>query len=293
MTASQFSRLLLLACIWGASFLCIRLAVQQLSAFQLMASRVLLAASFLMIIGWWWRRPALPWQRYRHFLLLGFINSALPFVLYAVSAKWLTASLLSVLNATAPMWGAVIGAVAFGQRIYWRTVVGLLAGVIGVALLVGLDPTLTPDALLGVLCATGAAACYGLGTHLTKRAAPLDPFINAHGSMWGALVCLLPVALWQPIPLQISAVTVVAVLLLSILCTGVAYLLYFGLIRDVGATSTLTVTYLIPLFGIGWGVLLLDEHVGWHTAAGAAIVLFGTAWVTGFQLKLPNFTAKN
>ena len=284
MKANDFARLLGLAAIWGASFLFIRLAVPAFGPGPLMAGRVALAAAFLALISWFWHRPLLVRGKIGHFLILGLINSALPFFLFAYAAHWLTASVLSVLNATAPIWGAVLGVVFFRQPLSFRLVTGLIMGVTGVAILVGFDAVvLQPNAGIAIAAGAGAACCYGLATHYTRRAAAVEPFANAHGSMWGALCWLLPVALLQP-PVAIPTLWQGgALLLLGVLCTGVAYLLYFALVRDIGATPTLTVTFLIPVFGVSWGALFLDEAVGWHTLLGAVVVLAGTALVTGFS----------
>jgi drug/metabolite transporter (DMT)-like permease len=160
----------------------------------------------------------------------------------------------------------------------------LLLGVTGVAILVGFDPVLLqPGALLAVASAASAACCYGIATHYTRRAKAVEPFANAHGSMWGATLLLLPLATLSPPVAEISSSAALAVLALGVVCTGVAYLLYFKLVQEVGATPALTVTFLIPVFGVLWGALFLGEQVGWHTAAGAVTVLTGTALVTGFR----------
>jgi drug/metabolite transporter (DMT)-like permease len=101
--------------------------------------------------------------------------------------------------------------------------------------------------------------------------------------MWGALCCLLPATVLFPVQQSITPGVAAAVLALGVVCTGVAYLLYFKLVQEVGATSTLTVTFLIPVFGVLWGWLFLNEQVGWHTLAGSLTVLTGTALVTGFN----------
>lgn len=285
MKLADIGRLLVLAAIWGASFLCIRVAVPAFGPGALMTGRVGLAALFLAIIGLLWRKRLIWRGKIRHFLLLGLINSALPFFLFAYAAHWLTASVLSVLNATAPIWGAVLGVLFFRQPLSARLAFGLVLGVTGVGILVGFDAVvLQPDAGLAIAAGAGAACCYGLATHYTRRAEVVEPFANAHGSMWGALLWLLPVALLQPPVAEPTVWQAAALLMLGVLCTGVAYLLYFALVRDIGATPTLTVTFLIPVFGVSWGALFLGETVGWHTLVGALTVLTGTALVTGVSL---------
>lgn len=286
MSAGSIVRLLSLAAIWGASFLFMRLGVPELGPAWLMFGRVFTAALFLALAALAFKRQ-LPLRQYAgHFMLLSFFNTALPFLLFAYAAQTLTASLLAVLNATAPLWGALIGWVFFRQPMSGKLALGLLLGVSGVAILVGFDAMLADSAaLVAIAAAAAAACCYGIATWYTRLAKPVPAFINAHGSMWAASLWLLPL-LWI-IPLPVSApstASLLAVLTLGIICTGVAYLLYFRLVQDLGATPTLTVTFLIPVFGVLWGHLFLQETVGWHTLFGAAIVIAGTMLVTGFSV---------
>ncbi|MGP9801127.1 DMT family transporter [Rheinheimera sp. NSM] len=286
MTAGSIIRLLSLAAIWGASFLFMRLAVPQLGPAWLMFGRVLLASLFLALVALAFKRR-LPIRQYAgHFMLLSFFNTALPFLLFAWAAQTLTASLLAVLNATAPLWGALIGWLFFRQPMSLKVALGLLLGISGVAVLVGFDAVLADSAALPAIAAAAAAACcYGIATWYTRLAKPVPAFINAHGNMWGATLWLLPLLWFIPLPVaQPATQSLLAVVALGVVCTGVAYMLYFRLVQDLGATPTLTVTFLIPVFGVLWGHLFLNETIGWHTLAGATIVIAGTMLVTGFSL---------
>lgn len=285
MTPASLARMLALAAIWGASFLFMRVAVPVLGAELLVLLRTLLAALFLAAVALAWRRP-LRWRAHaRHYLTLGLLNSALPFVLWAYAAGALPATLLSVLNATAPIWGAVVGA-AWARRWPAAPVLGGLAlGLAGVAVLVGVESlALPPGAGWAVAAALAASFCYGLSTTYARTAPGVEPLANAQGSMWAAALWMLP--LWlataQPVPVP-SPPVAGAALALGVVCSGVAYLLYFRLLADIGPVRTLTVTFLIPVFGTLWGVLFLGESVGWHTLAGAALVLGGTALASGWR----------
>ena len=126
-----------------------------------------------------------------------------------------------------------------------------------------------------------ATVCYGIATTYARIATHVDSFSNAHGSMWAATLVIVPA-----LPLASATTTpgtgiMLAVVALGVVCTGIAFLLYFRLVKDIGGTSTLTVTFLIPVFGVLWGVLLLDEKIGWNTLAGGALVLCGTALANG------------
>ena len=287
MNSANFLRLVLLAAIWGSSFLFMRISAPVLGPALLIEYRVAFAAAFLAIVSVLLNKRLDVRANWRHYLMLGMFNSALPFLLFAFAARTLSASLLSVLNATAPMWGALIGALWSRQRIGARAALGLLLGSAGVALLVGFDATTKrPDALLAVMAALGGAFSYSVASAYARSARSVEPFANAHGSMWAATLLVLPMLPFFPAPAVATIGIMGATLALGVMCSGIAYILYFRLIQDVGPTSALTVTFLSPLFGILWGVLFLGETVGWYTAAGAAIVISGTALVTGFIPRL-------
>jgi drug/metabolite transporter (DMT)-like permease len=162
-----------------------------------------------------------------------------------------------------------------------------VCGTVGVALLVGFDKmTAHPGAGVAVAAALFAAFSYSIASLYAKGAKSVEPFANAHGSMWAAALLVVPVLPLFPQPGQPTIGIMGAVLALGIVCSGIAYLLYFRLIAEVGTTSALTVTFLNPVFGILWGALFLHEVVGWYTVVGAAIVLVGTALVTGFVPRL-------
>lgn len=289
MSTKHLFQLILLAAIWGASFLFMRVAVPALGPVWLIEWRVLLGALSLALAGHWIRHSPQLLTHWRHYLLLGLFNNALPFVLFAWAAQTLTVSLLSVVNATAPIWGAVIACVWGRQPLTPRVGGGLALGVAGVALLMGLDPAMLQSGSGWVLAIVLLApCCYAIASHYAKSAGNgLTPYANAHGSLWAAALLLwpvLPFAGHAPLPETATPVAVLgAVLGLGLLCTGLAYLMYFRLVAALGAAPALTVAFLVPVFGILWGHLFLGETVGWQTVAGALMVLTGTALVTGFD----------
>jgi drug/metabolite transporter (DMT)-like permease len=288
MTTANLIRLIVLAAIWGGSFLFLRIAVPVLGPAVLIEYRVVFAAVFLALVGLLLKKRLDLRAHWKHYLMLGLFNSALPFLLIAFAARTLTTSVLAILNATAPMWGALLGAAWSRQPIGVRTALGLVVGTAGVALLVGFDHAAArPGAGLALGAALLASVCYGIASLYTRSANSVEPFANAHGSMWAAVVLVLPALPFFPAPAQATIGILGAALALGVLCSGIAYILYFGLIEQVGATSALTVTFLSPLFGILWGALFLGDVVGWYTIAGSAIVLVGTALVTGFVPRMP------
>ncbi len=283
MGARDLGALLLLGALWGASFLFIEVAVPALGPLLLVDLRVLLAAAALalcaVIVG---RLPALR-ARWREFLVLGGLNAAAPFTLIATSQVNLTASLAAILNSTTPLFAAVVAAAWIGEALTVKKAVGLLLGVVGVAVLVGLDPVpLSRIVLLSVGASLLAAFFYALGGVYAKRAfLGVSPLGMGIGQQAGAAAILLPPSI-ATFPGEPPAITVVlSVLGLALLSTAVAYLLYFRLITSVGPTKTLTVTFLVPVFGMLFGVLLLEEPFGPGTLVGLAIILSGVALVTG------------
>jgi len=283
MNTANLLRLVSLAAIWGGSFLFMRIAAPVLGPAVLIEFRVLLAALFLAAVGLFLKKRLDLRSHWKHYFILGFFNSALPFLLFAFAARTLSASVLSVLNATAPMWSALLGAAWMRQAVPGRTVLGLVLGTVGVALLVGFDHVASrPGAGVAVGAALLAALSYGVASLYARSAAKVEAFANAHGTMWTSALMVLPALAFFPMSGPATPGIAAAVLALGVLCSGIAYILYFRLIEEVGTTSALTVTFLNPVFGILWGALFLGETIGWYTVAGSAIVLVGTALVTGF-----------
>lgn len=289
MNTSHFIQLIILGALWGASFLFIRISVADFGPVWLVTVRVLCGALFLLGAGLLLKRAVEMKGNLRHYFWLGLLNTALPFVLFSFAAKSLTASLLSIINSTAPLWGVVFGIVLTRQAPSARVLAGLAAGSSGVLILVLHDASaLTAGSPLPVLAAVLAPFCYGIASHYARlKTSHISPMAVAHGSMWGAFVCTLPALLFARLPAgEFSAISpgvLASAAALGVLCTGLAYLIYFRLVRDIGAASALTVTFLIPLFGILWGAFFLGEPVSANTLLGAAFVLLGTGLVTGFN----------
>jgi len=284
MDTASVGRLLLLAAIWGGSFLFMRVAVPVLGPTQLIAYRVSLAALFLAGVALLRQRRLAVRAHWRHYLILGAFNSAVPFLLFAFAAQTLSASLLSILNATAPIFAALIASLRSRTLPARKIAMGLALGVTGVAVLASFDAVmLQPGASLALVAGLAASLSYGVASTYAKSVRNVDPFANAHGSMWAATLLIVPAMPFFPAHATPGVGVIAAVLGLGVICSGVAYLLYFRLIADLGAASALTVTFLIPVFGVLWGSVFLGEHVGWYTVAGSLIVVVGTALVTGFS----------
>lgn len=285
MTPAGLVRLLLLAALWGGSFLFMRMTASVLGPAWLIFARVALAALFLWIVAIWLKKLLEPQKHWRHYLVLGLFNSALPFFLLAYAAQTISASLLSILNATSPIWAALIARLWFKQRLSLLRALGMGFGLVGVVVLTGIQSlSLSATEMLSIAAALSAALSYGVASNYTKIAPDVEAFSNAHGSMWAASLIMIPFALSIPAPIDVPLFPAgAAVLALGVLCSGVAYLIYFRLVADVGAASALTVTFLVPVFATLWGAWLLHEPITWATVSGGALVLVGTALATGFS----------
>ncbi|WP_299138226.1 DMT family transporter [uncultured Vibrio sp.] len=274
----------MLAAIWGGSFLFMRIAANPLGPAVLIEARVLCAAITLLLVSFYLKRKLSFNAHAKHFFILGLFNTALPFLFFAYAAQTLNASTLAILNSTAPIWAAIIGAIWTKTALESKVLLGLGIGVTGVCVLVGWDAmNIGQEAIIPIFAAVMAAFSYGIASNYTKTAPKVEAFNNAHGSMWAAVLIVLPFVFFIPMREAPDLTITTSVILLGSVCTGLAYLLYFNLINELGAPSALSVTFLIPVFGILWGNLFLDEAIGINTVVGSILVITGTMLVTGLS----------
>ncbi|MEG3219360.1 DMT family transporter [Vibrio gigantis] len=280
----SFIKLIILAAIWGGSFLFMRIAANPLGPAVLIEARVLCAAVTLLLVSFYLKKKLSFNTHSKHFFILGLFNTALPFLCFAYAAQTLNASTLAILNSTAPIWAAIIGAIWTKTALESKVLLGLGIGVTGVSVLVGWDAfNIGQEAILPIFAAVMAAFSYGIASNYTKTAPKVEAFNNAHGSMWAAVLIVLPFVFFMPMREAPDLTITTSVILLGAVCTGLAYLLYFNLINELGAPSALSVTFLIPVFGILWGNLFLDEAIGINTIVGSILVITGTMLVTGLS----------
>lgn len=275
MKAGDVVQFIVLAVLWGGSYLFIRVAVPEfgpafLGLVRLALGAVLLGAYALVTD----RRLALR----RHagpLILLGALNAAVPYTLIALAELHVTASLAALLTGTAPLFAAAFSALWLGERLTPPRIAGLLGGLLGVAVMVGWSPleatTATVLSVLAMLAASASYAAAGIYARLRLRDVPVHTL--ALGQQLGALLWLaVPGLAWMPRHVP-STEALLSVLALGMLSTAVAYVLFFRLLASLGPTKTATVTYLIPVTGLMWGVALLDEPVTRGMLAGLGIVL--------------------
>ncbi len=274
-------RLLALSAIWGASFLFMRIIAPVLGALPTAFFRVTLATLGLIVILLALRVKFEFKGKLRTAMVLGMINSGVPFAMYSLAAKVLPAGYSAILNATTPLMGVVIGALFFADKLTANKVAGVVLGLAGVIVLTQAGPVaMSPAMMLGAGACLIATACYGLAGFLTRRwiteRGGLDSKLVALGSQLGATVLLLP---FYAVDAGNRATTNwgnsgvwLAMAGLGIVCTAFAYILYFRLIADVGPVKSLTVTFLIPPFGVLWGALFLGEQLSIAHAVGGALI---------------------
>jgi drug/metabolite transporter (DMT)-like permease len=259
MNTRQFGALLLLAALWGASFLFMRIAAPVLGPFLLMELRVLIAGFVLLGYAWLLNKTPDLKRNWRAYLMIGTLNAAIPFSLFAAATVHITASMAAILNATTPLFAALVSRVWLQEQIGAKKMVGLILGLLGVIVLVGwspLPPTL--NVLIAVIFCLIAAMFYAIAGVYAKRSFHNTSALTlAIGQQLAAAVLLFPVSVLPTPRVAWPSEVVIAVIGLALLSTAVAYLLYFYLIASVGPTKTLSVTILIPLFGVLWGVLFV------------------------------------
>lgn len=274
--------LLSVAALWGASFLFIRVAVDDLGPVALIEARVLLAGLALVAVVIGLRRsPA--WRRdWKGYLVLGALSAAVPFTLIAVAELRITASLAAILNATTPLFAVLLGAVRLRERPSGSQLAGVLLGVFGVTVLVGLSPlTVDGGVLVAILASLAAAFLYAAGGVYAKhRFSTTAPITVATGQQLGAAALLIVPTVLLP-PTRMPTVGVGgAVVALALGCTALGFVLFYHLVARLGPTGALSVTFLVPVFGVLWGALFLGEAVGGGTAIGLLIILGSVALVT-------------
>jgi drug/metabolite transporter (DMT)-like permease len=277
----------LLAAIWGASFMFMRIAAVELGALATAGLRVTIASAFLLPLLLARGHGPLLLKNWRQALFVGIFNSAIPFACFSYALLFISTGLSSILNATVPLFGAVIAWLWLKDRPNGSRILGLLIGFAGVALLAWDKASFKPDASgdatgWAVLACLIATLCYGLSASFTKRyMSGLPSLVSAAGSQIGAAIGLVPLAWWFWPEKAVSLQAWLAVIALGILCSGVAYILYFRLIERAGPARALSVTFAIPVFAVLYGVLLLGEAVTpWMVLCGLVIVA-GTSLSTG------------
>ena len=287
---------LALGALWGASFLFMHFATAEFGPLATAAGRVAIAAAFLLpIVLIKGLLPDLK-KHWKKIFFMGIFNSAIPFACFAFSLLSITTGLSAILNATVPMFGALVAWVWLKDKPALSRIAGIVIGFAGIALLAWDKATFKPDASgaapgWAVLACLLACLCYGIAASFAKKyMAGISPMVTAAGSQIGATLSLLVPAVWLW-PARTPGTTAwLALLVLGVACTGVAYILYFRLIENAGPQRTLTVTFLIPVFAVFYGAVFLREVITPWMLLCAVVIVCGTALATGlvrFKASLP------
>ena len=287
----HYGALLVLGAVWGASYLFIGVAVPEFGPLRLMFLRVLIAGLLLLVVAQLTlrqtglRETLRLRENWRKYLIVGLLNSALPFTLIAFSELRLSVSLAAILNSTTTLFTALVAAAWGSERLTGRKIMGVLLGVIGVGVLVGGAPlTLDRGILMAVLASLLAALAYGMGAVYAAK------HISSLPAAYASTAQLLAAAVWLVVPaamapaIRPSPLAVGALAALILVSTTFAYLLYFFLLRNVGPTRTASVTFLVPVFGSTWAILFLHEPFSLSMLLGLAIILLSVGLVMGARL---------
>jgi len=288
MTGRDRIELVLLAAVWGASFLFMRVAVPEFGVLALVEIRVGVAALFLLAVLAWrgrlreLRSAAMP------LTILGAVNSALPFALFAFATLYITAGTAAVLNASVPLFGALVAYVWLRDRLTPARIAGLVVGFGGVMILVWDKISFNgAGSTWAMFAGLAASLAYAIAANFTKkRLGRVDPVVIAAGSSLAATVLLLPLSVPNWPAAMPSLVSWLCVIALGIGGTGIAYILYFRLIARIGPAKAVAVTYLVPVFGMLWGLIILHEPISASMLVACAVILLGTALATGTLVKL-------
>ncbi len=283
MTWRDRVELILLGAIWGASFLFMRVAAPEFGPFALVELRVGIAALFLLAILLWRRgiRKLLPLVL--PLTIVGIASSALPFVLFAYATLSISAGTAAVLNATAPLFAALVGYVWLHDKLRPLQCAGLAVGFAGVVLLVWDRMSVNVEGAVAAAAACLVATLsYGVAVNFTKKKlAGVPALVNATGSQIAASLLLLPLAaVYWPVKVP-GAASWYSAVALGVVCTGIAFVLYFRLIARIGPSKAITVTYLVPVFGMLWGLIFLHEPISAGMVAACLVVFVGIALATG------------
>lgn len=290
MKARDLGALFALAAVWGGSFLFIRIAAPAVGPVILAETRVILAGATLLLYVAALRTNIGLRQRWKRYLAVGALNSAIPFVFIGAAELNLTAGLAAILNATTPLFGALVAALWLRERLTVGRILGLVIGIAGVVALMGWSALpLTGSTLLAVGASLVGALSYGVAGVYSKRAfVGVPPAAVATGQQLGAAVILspfaLPIAATSAPWAHLTPGVAWAIIALAIVCTAAAYIVYFALIASVGPVPALSVTFLVPVFGLLWSALFLGERVTPGTFGGMAIIFVGVLLVMGLRL---------
>ncbi|CAM4514510.1 drug/metabolite transporter (DMT)-like permease [Paenibacillus endophyticus] len=292
MHRSLFLVLLLLSLIWGGSYYFIKVLIQDFGPWTVVFLRSVLGLAVITLVMVVMRKPFqfknTPWVSV---CVMALVNTCIPWAIIGFSEMRLTSSMASILNATTPLWSLVVGVLFFGTVSFRMQWIGISAAIIGLIVLLGLNPAsiISVDAH-GFIAMIIASLFYGLGSHFSKR---LLKVISTYQATFGTLLFSMLGSGGFALSFETISYSKIAVpqnmtvlIGLGIFGSGVAYILFYWIVQNGGPVFATMVTYLLPLFSLVWGALMLNEHIGWSMIAGLAFILVGVFLASGKGVKL-------
>lgn len=270
-------RLILLASVWGSSYLFIKIIAPVIGIIPTMAVRVIVAALFLLLAAAMGRQLP-PFKKYGwKYILLGAFNLVIPNILVIFSVMRLNASMASILNSTVPLFTLVIAGIWLKEKLSAIKIAGLILGMAGIIIVVGWNPIpLNGRTALAITSSLLAAICYGIANVFSKKHfSTSNPLQTAAGQLLGASLLVVPFLLKEPVPAIPDTNIVIAVAILAIVCTAWAFILFFKLISASGSVNTSLVTILVPVFGIIWSAIFLNEPITFGLVIGLIVIIAG------------------
>jgi drug/metabolite transporter (DMT)-like permease len=286
MGPAEWAMLILLSIVWGGSFFFYAIAIQGLPTFTIVFLRVSLGSIGLWLCAWAMgllplREPGL----WRSFFIMGLINNAIPFSLIVWGQREVASGLAAILNATTPFF-TVLAAnmLTADEKLSWNRLLGAIIGLSGVAAMMGTDIWGQPGSLVAQFAIIAASVSYGFASVFGRRFATIPPLITAAGQTAGSSLILFPIMLAVDMPWRLSSPPLAiwaAIIGLAILCTSLAYILYFTILKRSGATNLVLVTFLVPVSAILLGIAFLGESLDIHHLVGMATIAIGLALIDG------------
>ena len=289
-------RLVCLGAIWGGSFVFMKVLIPHFSVLQLADLRIFISGIVMTLVLVVAGQKLNVKQYWKAYLLIGMVTAGIPFGMFSFAAKHLPASYSAILNSFAPIFGALFSVYVLGERLGIGRVLGLVFGIIGVAVISWKGPVeITPQVLLAMAACLIATMYYGLGGIITSGyKGKLAPTAMTACGQFAAGLCMFPLAFStpaQPVSMisNLGLLEVGSLLGLSLVCSGIAFRIFYGLVYRVGPVSALTVTFLIPMFGMIWSNLFLGEAINMSMFFGSALIFSGIVLINGTRPRLPSW----
>jgi len=287
MTIKQLVLLLFISALWGGSFIFMKILTPVFGPVMTSSFRLLIASGFLYVYFLVTKHKIIWRQSLKFFVIVGILNSAIPFVMYSFASSYIDASLSVILNSTSPMFGAVFGFIILKEKLNLSKSIGLIIGSFGVFIVSSFTIfNGSINTYLAIAACIIAAMLYGYsGNYVKKNVQHLDSKTLTFGSLLFGGLSLLPFSFFHGIEGTIDYKIILLFIFFGVMSTAVTYIIYYKLIKEIGAMKALTVTYLMPIFGVLWAYLFLNEIPSVNIYIGSVVILFGVFLVTTSKLK--------